>query len=193
MDSFPRVRNRAPFVSFLIAALGFIFIGINDLVLNTSYDNVPSVILPFVILFVCAWIGFAVYAAFYGLSGLQTIKIDREEIRICLGPLVIKKIPTERIKSVSVSHMFDKTRPVFFLVLSKYTAEELNPKGEKLLKRKQFTSFMFQSGIPAEGRYAGAKAYLFKNTLHSILWIEDTDEVRAILRKYLHGTVFLCK
>ena len=193
MTRIPRVKEKAYYLLFSTVAL-FMGISVGKNILPASYDNVPVVILPFLVAFIGVWFGFVIYMFLYGLSALQTLEMDRDEIRIRMGPLVIRRIPTDRIKTVGLYVTFNRanTEPsMFMLALSLRTPEELNEKGQRKLRNSQIKKRMLRAGIIPEGKYAGAKACLFERFPGLMLWVEDSEEARQLLKQNLTTTVFL--
>ena len=133
-----------------------------------------------------------VFSFCLGLCALHTIEMDRNEIRVCMGSVVLRRIPKEQIKTVGVSVLFgrgNKNPNMVLLVLSSKTVEELNEKGKKRLEKSFVAERMFQMGVLPEGNYAGARAYLFEHFVGAPLWLEDSVEAREMLRKYFTTTV----
>ncbi len=193
MTRIPRVTEKPYYLLFSAVAL-FMGISAGKNILPASYDNVPMVILPFLFAFIGVWFGFVIYMFLFGLSALQTLEMDRDEIRVRMGPVVIRRIPTDRIKTVGLNVMFNRanTEPsVFLLALSSRTPEELNEKGLRKLQKPQIKKRMLRAGVIPEGKYAGAKACLFERFPGLMLWVEDSEEARRLLKKNLTTTVFL--
>lgn len=193
MDKMPRVNSKSHFLLFgAFAVFAGVFVGKD--ILPASYDNVPAVILPFLIAFLVAWFGFILFAFFHGLTALQTVSMNRDEIRVCIGPVVVRRITTDRIKTVGLSVEFgrgDVSPSMFYLVLSGKLPEELNEKGIRKLNKSYHCQKMGRAGVAPDGKYAAAKAYLFDNYLGAALWIEDSEEARQMLKKNLTTAVFL--
>lgn len=194
MESIPRARSRSRFLKTLLIALLFFPPGIKMMVFDTSYKGVPVFVMPILLVIVVGWISAFLWMLLFGLTGLHSVQIDHEELKLCLGPLVLKRIPTDRIKTVGLCAVSaGKTWSIdtYFLVLSEKPPEELNEKGKKALKSKNVLKRMRDSEVTADGPYAAAKAYLFDHCFRELLWIEDSLEVREVLRRYLSGVKYL--
>ena len=50
---------------------------------------------------------------------------------------------------------------------------------------------MINVGIPAEGKYARARAYLYAKMERQILWLDVAPELRAALEETLTGALFI--
>lgn len=193
MDKLSRITQKHLFLLFSAAAL-FIAFSTGRLLLNTSFSSIPSVILPFLIVFMAVYWGSLVWMFFLGLTALQTVELERDELRILIGPVVLKRISTDSIKTVGRNAMYGRNHSsptMLFLVLSDKSPEELNERGTKRLKNKWLCQQMLQSGVLPEGPYAAAKAHLFEHFLRTPLWIEDSEETLEILRKVLLSAKFL--
>ena len=193
MERFPRVKNKGYFLLFSVMALIMALLPGDDL-FHFSWGNTPEFMKVFIVTFLCLWYGFLVFLFLFGLTGFQSVELSQDEIRICMGPLVLRRIPTVRIKTVGQGVVYGKrsrSPQLFLLILSSKTTETLNEKGMKRLKNKDICSRMRQCGVYPEGTYAGARAYLFEQFAGFTLWIEDSDKVCTALRKYLTTTVFI--
>ena len=99
-----------------------------------------------------------------GLATLQTLELDREELRVYVGPLMIRRIPVNAIRSVVKSTKFegrsgrDPQYPLRVLLLRFETPAQRRERGERPM-------------------------------LGSSFWIEDTEEARSVLRRMLPRSV----
>ena len=144
------------------------------------------------VLFLICWYGLLVVFVLYGLSWLQTIEIDREEIRVYFGSFVVRRISTRRIKSVGMAVQYNKSDIYLTeLVLSEEDRYALNERGEKYLKRSRVRSRMSRAGVSTEGRDAAARACLFESRKGILLRMEWTEEAEAALRERLATTTFV--
>ncbi len=193
VKTFP--RNRKKLFLSLCAFSVFVTYSLFSVISVDSFSSVPPVIMPFVVLFFTAYFGALLWFFLVGLTAFQTIELNRDEIRLRLGPLVLKRIPTDTIKTVGVCALYSKNSRTVpdmrCLVLSDKSPEELNEKGQKRLKNKKLRNLMQNEGVAAEGAYAAAKVYLFEHLFFAPLWIEQSDEAQQALREVLLCARFL--
>jgi len=147
-----------------------------------------------VVVFMTCWYGLLLAFFLYGLSWAQTIEIDFQEIRVCLGNFVVRRIPLEKVKTVGMSVVYaSKGNHIvnWMLVLSEKDRNELEEKGQKYLKRRSVRCWMSKAGVSSEGAYAAARAFLFQGRKGELLRAEWTEETEAILRQRLPFATFL--
>lgn len=145
-----------------------------------------------VVVFLICWYGLLVLFALCGLSSLQAIEMDHEEIRACFGSIVVRRIPLAQIKSVGISAQYGRHGIIGReMVLSEKDRHELNEIGVKYLKRRRVCKWMKRAGVSAEGADAAARACLFESRKGVLLRMEWTVEAEATLRKYLSAARFL--
>lgn len=189
MEIIPRVETKMLILGHSMIAV-FMGTGAGFTVFSASYDSVPSVIMPFVVVFLASFFLFVLINFFYGLTALHTIEVSTEELRVYLGPVTVKRISAERVKTVGIMaepHSKGNTTLLYLLLLTDKSKEELNQKGQKYLRRRDLLRRMEQAGLPATGPDSAAKAYLFASRRRSLLWIEDSKQTREVLRRYLSG------
>lgn len=191
MNRIPRYRNKGFGLLFSAFAIFMMWHAAKDM-FPLDLGNGPLWTKIFVVAFITCWYGSLTAFVLYGLTWLQTLEIDREEIRVCFGQFVVRRIPLGRIKSVGRSVMYSKNDIItHLLVLSKEDRYMLNEKGEKYLKRRRVRRWMTRAGIPTGGRDAAARACLFESRKGVLLKLEWTEEAERILREYLPGRIFL--
>ena len=81
---FPRTTNKGQMFSFGAVGL-FMVTAAAVLLLSTSFAETPPIVLVFCGVFLAAWFAFAGFMASFAVRPLETVEIDRQEIRICLG------------------------------------------------------------------------------------------------------------
>lgn len=193
MEIIPRVESKMFILGHSMIAV-FMGAGAGFTVFSASYDSVPSVIMPFIVVFLASFFLFVLVNFFYGLTALHTIEISTEELRVYLGPVTVKRISAERVKTVGIMaepHSKGNTVLLYLLLLTDKSKEELNQKGQKYLRQRDLLRRMEQAGLPATGPDSAAKAYLFASRSSSLLWIEDSKQTREVLRTYLSGVEYL--
>lgn len=92
-----------------------------------------------------------------GLVAFQSLEIDRDEIRVYFGPLLLRRIPTDAIRSVVLDY------------------KEQGRRGQSAM---YVVKLLFES--PAQRRDRGERPMLA-----SSFWIEDSPELRAALSRAL--------
>ena len=193
MDIIPRVETKMLILGHCMIAV-FMGAGAGFTVFSASYDSVPSAIMPFIIAFLSAFFLFVLFNFFYGLTALHTIEISSEELRVRLGPVTLKRISADRVKTVGIfaePHSRGNSTLLYLLLLIDKPRDELNQKGQKYIKRKALLREMEQVGLSATGPDAAAKAYLFACHRRSLLWIEDSKQTREVLHRYLSSAEFI--
>ncbi len=191
MHRFPRYQEKG--YGLLMAGFGlFMAIQAARSMFPLDLGNGPLWSKIFIILFLTFWYGFLFVFILHGLRSVHTIEIDDLEIRVCLGRLVLRRIPLEQVKSVGISVQYSKTDISYLeLVLSRYAPDELEAIGQKYLKKRRVRKWMTRVGVPCQGSQAAARACLFDSYKAVLLRMERTTEAESILRLHLRSVVFL--
>lgn len=164
---------------------------------DLSFETTPPWAIALCVVFLSVWFGVIGWFASFGIVALQSVEIDRDEIRVCLGPVVLRRIPIEAIRTVGIGVMQNKDRhshgysTEVFLVLSRYAADELNEKGRRFLHSSRTERLSQDAPVTPKGPYAAAKAYLLRYIFRNLLWVHYTSEMEAALRKRLNTALFL--
>ena len=148
----------------------------------------------FVIVFMICWYGLLVAFVLFGLSTMQDIEIDTREIRVCMGKLVVRRIPLEKVKTVGMSVEYSsKGNQItnWMLVLSEKDRYELEEKGQKYFRRRGVRNRMAKAGVSTEEPYGAARAFLFESRKGELLRMEWTEEKETILRQRLYSATLL--
>lgn len=116
------------------------------------------------IVFFILYFGILAWMVLSGLAALQSLEIDREEIRVYFGPLMIRRIPVNAIRSVVRSTKFE----------GKSGRDPQYP----------MRVLMLRFETPAQRRERGERPML-----GSSFWLEDTEEARIALRRMLPRSV----
>lgn len=191
MNRIPRYRGKGYGLMFPLFAV-FMMVLAASKMLPLDLGDGPLYSKIFVVAFIFCWYGLLAVYALHGLSWLQTLEIDREEIRVCLGRFIVRRIPIRQIRSVGMSVQYGKHHiSIWELVLSEEDRHTLNQRGEKYLKRWSVRKWMKAAGVSAEGRDAAARACLFQSRKGILLRAEWTEEAEAILRRYLPDSAFI--
>lgn len=191
----PRVLQKSYYFTCVAVGL-FMLFGAGKVVFSASYENIPLPVAVFLGIFLAIWFGGVCFLVlYYGITALETIELDRDEIRVCIGRFVLRRIPVGSIKTVGLSVLYGKGDHVLevLLVLSPKTPEELSIKGRRRLEKAHVRRRMLREGIDPEGDHAAAKAYLFGHFMRAALWIQNSEQAQAALRTYLPNAVFICK
>ena len=124
MDRFPRYRHKEFGLLFSAFAV-FMIINAAKRMFPLDLGDGPLGSKIFIVVFLTCWYGLLVAFVLYGLTWLQTIEIDREEIRICFGRFVVRRIPIRQVRSVGMSVQYGKRGiSMWELVLSRAEARE---------------------------------------------------------------------
>ena len=197
MLKLPRVVNKGFHLAFAGFA-GFMMVIAANGLLNTSFDTTPPWAMIICIAFLATWFGVVGWFAFSGLVALQTIELDRGEIRVRLGSIVLRRIHAEQVKTVGIGALSNKNKNRYglyngtvYLVLSEHSPETLNEKGKRFLHSNETAKLMQFSPVKLDGFYAAAKAYLLNHIFRSLLWVEYTHEMETALRTHLTTAIFL--
>lgn len=193
MHRFSRYKDKGFGLPFSLFVAGMaIFAATKMFPLDLGDGSVWSKII--VLLFLAFWFGLLVVFFLYGLSTAQDIEIDSQEIRLCLGRLVVRRILLDKVKTLGMSVEYasrGKHITNWMLVLSEKDRYELEEMGQKYLKRRGVRYWMSKAGVSAEGSYAAARAFLFQSRKGELLRLEWSEGKEAVLRQYLPTAVFL--
>lgn len=193
MTKLPRVRSRLHLLIFGGATLYASFL-LASAITRMKLDIMLILALPVIAI----WVFMAGIAIWAGLAALQTIRLDNENLRVCIGPITLRRIPLARIKTVGVSRMPLTTRAIWHpdackrvLVLSFMTADELIRMGEKSLQDPKIQRDMEKDGLSVTDSLAPARAFVMQKPLRHALWIQDSPKAETALREYLTTTIFI--
>ena len=196
---FPRTTNKGQMFSFGAVGL-FMVTAAAVLLLSTSFAETPPIVLVFCGVFLAAWFAFAGFMASFAVRPLETVEIDRQEIRICLGKWVLRRIPTNKIKTVGLAAFQVRVNgdypfmPQKMLVLSYKTPEQMEKKGLKTLVRVSqppMQDVLREIGQDRHDAYRPARAYLQDKNLLNPVWLELSDAAVVQLRRCLPHATFL--
>ena len=191
MHRFSRYHEKLYGLFFSAFAL-FMGIHVARSMFPLDLGNTPMAAKIFIVLFIFCWYGGLLVFTLFGLRWVHTIEIDNIEIRVCLGRLVLRRIPLEQIKTVGLSALYSRSSIIFLeLVLSSYDLDELAERGQKYLNKRSVRKWMSEAGISLQDPHAAAKACLFESRKAVVLKMERTMEAESILRLHLHSAVFL--
>lgn len=194
MKQFPRILKKDHFLVFGIGAL-FMLVGAAIKLFPQDFGSTPMAVRVYITLFMMVWFGLIASFVLFGFTALHTVRIGHGEIHVCLGNLILRRIPAERVKTVGVGMVaFGRYRNRYvqhLLVLNARTAEELDKKGVKLLDTIRIREQMPYVLRPIAGVHSAARAYLLDNFLFSLLWMEYSPGAEEALRDNLKTTQFL--
>lgn len=169
---------------------------------NVEYGDPPLIAMLVVVLVACGFLFFLVT----GLSMLALcagrIVMDREEVTLRLGPLVLKRIPTGEIRTVAFAHAsfgsHRRTIDVPMLVLSTEDAQRLVERGERVTRCGGDWNRRFRSmGFDADSRKVCVYAALCEAVVSYLLsgkkgLLVGYSRYRAeLLRNHFSGAEFL--
>lgn len=196
MHKLPRVIHKEGILAFGGFALAMMFAVLYHLC-DLSFETTPLYGIVISCMILLSWFCFTGYMTMYGLTALQTIEIDRDEIRICIGRFVLRRIKTDSVKTVGIGAARSKYKRyglyhgTIYLALSKDTVDELNKKGKHCLHSLSTKRAMDFAPVLLDGPNAAAKSYLLNHYLNGLLWIEWSREAEAALRQCLSTSIFL--
>lgn len=162
MERIQRVWQKQRLLTRSLVALIFTIYVSFRLFRNASFTG--SVVDLATVVFFTLYFGILAWMILSGLAAWQSLEIDREEIRVCFGPLRVRRIPVNAIRSVAASTKFE----------GKSGRDPQYPMRVLLLR--------FET--PAQRRERGERPML-----GSSFWLEDTEEARAVLRRMLPRSV----
>lgn len=149
----------------------------------------------FVTLFMGFWFGFILFLVSLCLRPLHRVKISPEEIRICLGPIVLRRIstldiltvvrtgelpPLVRLASYRYAPKYAHIPKAWRLVLSTVPTEQLRENARNAATRDMHT-------VPNSRVCKYMERAFFQNRF----WLEWSKEAEAALRKALPSAVFI--
>ena len=191
MDKFPRYRPKIYGIGFAAFALFMMIAGAKSM-FPLNLGTAPVWAKVIVVSFLLCWYGGLLLFIGFSTRWLQNIEVDGSEIRICLGRLILRRIPLETIKTAGISAMISKHGiSTLELVLSEQNYYTLSERGEKYLKRKAIRRWMHKAGVSDQGAEAAARICLFHSRKGILLRMELTGDVEEILQRRLYATRFL--
>lgn len=102
---FPRMRYWPIGIAFFCFILAFLGVGVwamsggfTEWKLPFWEYEPPMGIFLFCFLFV--WYSIPVWGLFHMSQAFQTVRLDRQELRLCVGPVVLRRIPCRSIRTV---------------------------------------------------------------------------------------------
>ena len=193
MIKFPRIRNRL----FTLAG-GATALYMGYLAISTIGKMRMDLMMVLFLAFFAVWICLVAWAVVLGFLALQSVRIHGDIIRLCIGPLTLKRIDLSRVKTVGEGRMKLNLRAVWHpetaqrvTVLSYRTVDELNELGALCLNNPNVRVQLERSGVSPTGSSAAARAYLLKKTASEPLWIQSSPKVEEALRERLPDAIFL--
>ena len=182
------------------------FAGLGAVVLwkmaTAEYGDTPFFAMLFVFAFSCCFLIFLAV----GLSMLALcagrIVIDREEVKLCIGKLILKRIPTGEIRTVAFGYAsfgrYSRTIDVPMLILSAEDAEQLVEKGSRIIRRKSNWRRQLQNmGLDPDSQNSCAYVALCEKVVAYLLpWkkgllMSFSVQRTELLRRHLSGASFL--
>ena len=156
MDRIPRVVHKQNLLSTSAAALFFSIFVLSKLpddafALSHNWTDFVKVS------FNTGYFGLLAWMILRGVVAFETLEIDREEIRVYLGPVMIRRIPTNAICSVEQTPLYQ------------------NQKGNLAMN---VVELHFESA--AQRRERGERSMLTRS-----FWIEESVTVRQVLSRVL--------
>lgn len=196
MHKLPRVVHKEEMLTFSGFALAMI-LAVISLLCNISFESTPLYGIVISCAILLAWFCSMGYMALWGLTALQTVEIDRDEIRICIGRFVLRRIKTDCVKTVGIGAAPSKHKRyglyhgTVYLTLSRHAVDELNRKGRHHLHSLSTKRAMDFAPVMLDGPNAAAKAYLLNKYINGLLWVEWSQEMESALRQCLSTSTFL--
>ena len=196
---FPRLTCKGQMLTFGAFGL-FMLTAVVGSLMNTSFEGTPPLALVFCFMLLAAWFAFMGFMATFAIKPFETVEIDRKEIRICLGTLVLHRIPTHKIKTVGLAGYQVKINGGYpfmlqrMLVLSYKTPEQMEKKGQKALRgmdRPSIQELLRELGQDQHDAYRPARAYMQQVNALNPVWLELSEEALAELRRCLPHATFL--
>lgn len=196
---FPRMIAKGQMMAFGAGGL-FMLVAVVIMLMDTSFDSTPPAAIVFCCVFLAVWFALVGFMASFAIKPLETVEIDGHEIRICLGRLVLRRIPTDKIRTVGIVGFKVRVNGLYLqpvqsiVVLSFKSPQEMEKKGTKALLGRDGLSvqtMLREIGQDRNDAYRTARAYLQQKNLFNPLWLEWNDEAVAQLRRCLPCATFL--
>ena len=210
---FRRVKTTVPYLLFGGVALFMLCACIDSLTGHFTTWKLPVWKMDlggalFVTGFMLVWFGFVGSFARLFFLALETEEVTRESIRIKIGPLVIRRMDMDCIKTVirtgdeypsyptdflGFGMPFDSNQKysTWKLVFSPIRAEELQEMSLSLKQKRLQKRQMQRMGNKDRDSAKRIKRYMRRNMLKNRFWMEYSKEAEEVLRKYLTTTVFI--
>lgn len=156
MERIKRVYQKGKVLSRAVGAILFLFI-VSKSFFEDGFRLTGSAVDLLVILFLAMYFGMILWMILPGLAAFQSLEIDREELRLYIGPLLLRRIPLRCIHSVTRTRKFG---------------------GEKSKDSLDVVVLLFES--PARCRELGERPRFGRS-----FWAEDSQQLRTALEKNL--------
>lgn len=194
MTQFPRVVNKSG--SLKLAGMVLLMMLAMPLSMTQfAWDKFNGAGFVFTVAVMVVWYLGALWMLGMGLTALHTIRIEDGYILVCLGPVTLRRIPCEQIRTVGLGFMpiriKERTAPPKMLVLSTESLELLEERGAKRRIDSQPYVMLARLGIGQESSHLGARLRLAARVSRAKLYVEQTAVSEAALRRALPGAVFL--
>ena len=138
----------------------------------------------FVAAFLCVWYGFVLFWIWMALRPLQTVRLNGTEVKICLGPLVLRRMEYAEVRTIILT----SAEPRF--VRGRYQS---NPR-RLILSDKTVDDLMEKAGVSGYSRKNPElyiRNYLRYRWKEKRFFLEWTEENEGILREILTTSVFI--
>jgi hypothetical protein len=210
---FRRVKTTVPYLLFGGVALFMFCAAIDSLTGRFTTWKLPVWKMDlggalFVTVFMLLWLGFVGSFARLFFLALETVEVTREAVRIKIGPLVIRRMDLDCIKTVirtgdehppyptdvlgfGMPYDSNQKYSTWKLVLSSIQAEELREMSLSLEQKRLQKRQMQRMGNKEKDAARRIKRYMRRNFLKNRFWLEYSEEAEEALRKYLTTTVFI--
>lgn len=166
------------------SALWGITDGLSDLSFLTWGDSPVEV---FAICFVIFWFVLVGTFVSIGLSGLCTVHISRNGVKMKFVGIPIRDLDVTEVKTVVKVYIRDSAR----LVLLTQSAEELRDLSRSFAEKRKLRHSDLRMKDHTRTPDGQVKRYVARNLLKNRFWMEWSREAEQELRKNLTTTIFI--
>lgn len=175
---------------------GLAFCGLPAFVLvqlvSVDYSGVPWQVWPFIGLIFGGFIWFFLLGAAMALFCLERIELDRMELRVCLGPVVLCRRPVRSIRTVCYGEIgFGRGNPTYegFVLLSTSTRRNIEEEGRRILARKPSARrSILSQGMALDNMFSWSQVRIERRITRLLFGLEqdilmgyDHEHLQAIL------------
>ena len=194
MTQFPRMVHKSG--ALKLAGMVLVMMLVMPLTMTQfAWDKFSGGSFVFVVAVMAVWYLGALWLLGMGLTALHTIRIEDGCILVCMGPLTLRRIPCEQIRTVGLGYMparmRERAEPAKMLVLSVEGLDQLEARGAKQRPEAQTYTMLARLGISRESSHFPARLAIATRVSRAKLYVERTTESESALRRCLPGAKFL--
>lgn len=157
----------------------------------------------FIAVFLLIWYGLVLFAVRLLFLGLEQVRIDREEVQLCLGPIVLRRLHFSEILTVVRTGGDMSEWPVTplrtaypqkkkrNLVFCTENADEVRERSRRLKNRRKANLQQIRMQDQKKATNQEVKRHFERRMLITPFWMEWSSDAENTLRERLTTTVFI--